>query len=53
MAQKSDLNEENTLMSFNDLTVKFNLEGAGHFWQYLQIRDCLKDKIKLLRRKIL
>lgn len=40
-----DLYEENTFMSFNELIEKFNLEGPGHLWQYLPIRDYLRDKL--------
>lgn len=29
-------------MSYEDIKNKFRLEGNGHFWKYLQIRNCLK-----------
>lgn len=42
-----DLFVGDVFMTFTEIKQKFNLEGHGHFWKYLQIRDCLKGKYKL------
>uniref|UniRef100_A0A3P8RWJ4 Reverse transcriptase domain-containing protein n=1 Tax=Amphiprion percula TaxID=161767 RepID=A0A3P8RWJ4_AMPPE len=45
-----DLFEGDVFMTFNEIKQKFKLEGHGHFWKYLQIRDCLKGKYKSQER---
>lgn len=46
-----DLLDGDVFMSYDDIKCKFNLEGPGHFWKYLQIRDCLKEKVKVLQER--
>lgn len=40
-------------MSYLDLMGKYNLEGKGNFWKYLQIRHCVGDKFNLNKNDIL
>lgn len=42
-----DLFEEGNFISYQTLLDKFKLKGRAHFWKYLQVRHCIKDKIIL------
>lgn len=37
--------ENGHFLSYIRLKEKFNLEGRGHFWKYLQIRHCIKKVV--------
>lgn len=40
-----DLFENGNFLSYIRFKEKFNLEGRGHFWKYLQIRHCIKEVV--------
>uniref|UniRef100_A0A3P9I561 Reverse transcriptase domain-containing protein n=1 Tax=Oryzias latipes TaxID=8090 RepID=A0A3P9I561_ORYLA len=42
-----DVFQGDIFMSYDDIKMKYNLEGHGNFWRYLQLRDCLKGKVGL------
>lgn len=42
----ADLYEEKVFLSFSDIKRKYNLNGKGQFWKYLQIRDCVTTRIQ-------
>lgn len=40
----SDQFEEGVFLSYNQLMLKFHLEGKENFWKFLQIRSCITSK---------
>lgn len=42
-----DIFEESNFVSYQTLLEKFKLKRRAHFWKYLQLRHCIKDKILL------
>lgn len=53
IATVKDLYVDGQVMSYSDLMGKYNIEGRGHFWKYLQIRHCVGDKFNFNENPVL